>query len=73
VLPSIHKIEGFFGYELFRSDAENGESEFVTVTYFESLDSVRAFAGDEYKAAGFAASRKTPSPAQPNVLVPCSR
>jgi heme-degrading monooxygenase HmoA len=41
VLPSIHKIEGFFGYELFRADAENGESEFVTVTYFESLDARR--------------------------------
>jgi heme-degrading monooxygenase HmoA len=41
VLPSMNRIEGFAGYELFRADAENGESEFVTVTYFESLDARR--------------------------------
>ena len=50
VLPSIHRIEGFVGYELLRADPD-GESEFVTVTYFESLDAVRAFAGDDYELA----------------------
>ena len=50
VLPSIHRIEGFVGYELFRGDSD-GESEFVTVTYFESLDAVRAFAGEDYELA----------------------
>jgi heme-degrading monooxygenase HmoA len=51
VLPSIHRIDGFVGYELFRADSDDGESEFVTVTYFESLDAVRAFAGEDYELA----------------------
>jgi hypothetical protein len=51
VLPSIHRIDGFAGYELFRADSDGGESEFVTVTYFESLEAVRAFAGDDYELA----------------------
>ena len=51
VLPSIDRIEGFLGYELLRADRENEEVEFVTVTYFESFDAVRAFAGEDYEAA----------------------
>jgi heme-degrading monooxygenase HmoA len=51
VLPSIHRIDGFVGYDLLRADQEDGEAEFVTVTYFESLDAVRAFAGEDYEAA----------------------
>jgi heme-degrading monooxygenase HmoA len=51
VLPGIHRIDGFAGYELLRADHADGESEFVTVTYFESLDAVRAFAGEDYEAA----------------------
>ena len=51
VLPSIHRIEGFLGYELLRADQDDGETEFVTVTYFESLDAVMAFAGEDFSAA----------------------
>ncbi len=51
VLPSIHRIDGFVGYDLLRADADDGETEFVTVTYFESLDAVREFAGEDYEAA----------------------
>jgi heme-degrading monooxygenase HmoA len=51
ILPGIHRIDGFVGYELLRADLADGESEFVTVTYFESLDAVRAFAGEDYEAA----------------------
>jgi heme-degrading monooxygenase HmoA len=51
VLPSIHRIDGFVGFDLFRANGEDGEAEFVTVTYFESLDAVRAFAGDDYEKA----------------------
>jgi heme-degrading monooxygenase HmoA len=53
ILPGIHRIDGFLGFDLLRANAagENGEVEFVTVTYFESLDAVRAFAGDDYEAA----------------------
>jgi hypothetical protein len=51
VLPSIHRIDGFAGYELLRADSDEGGREFVTVTYFQSLDAVRAFAGEEYELA----------------------
>ena len=51
ILPSIDRIDGFLGYELLRADDEEGETEFVTVTYFESLEAVRAFAGEDYAAA----------------------
>jgi heme-degrading monooxygenase HmoA len=50
ILPGIHRIEGYAGAYLLRREAE-GESEFVTVTLWESLDAVRAFAGADHEAA----------------------
>jgi heme-degrading monooxygenase HmoA len=51
ILPGIHRIDGFLGFDLLRVDETDGEVEFVTVTFFESLDAVRAFAGEDYEAA----------------------
>jgi heme-degrading monooxygenase HmoA len=51
ILPGIHRIDGFLGFDLLRADGEDGEAEFVTVTFFASLDAVRAFAGEDYEAA----------------------
>ncbi|MBN1935700.1 MAG: antibiotic biosynthesis monooxygenase [Anaerolineae bacterium] len=49
------QIEGYKGIQLFRrnlGDRNTGdEVEFVTVMWFESLDAVRTFAGDDYEAA----------------------
>ena len=43
-------IPGFHGIELLRRLA--GDSvEFITLMWFESLEAVRAFAGDDYEAA----------------------
>jgi heme-degrading monooxygenase HmoA len=50
ILPGIHRIEGYAGAYLLRREAD-GESEFVTVTLWESLDAVRAFAGADHEAA----------------------
>lgn len=50
ILPGIHRIEGYVGAYLLRHEA-GGEAEFVTVTLWESLDAVRAFAGEDYEAA----------------------
>jgi len=50
ILPGIHRIPGFTGAELMRRDAGE-EVEFVTITFFDSLDAVRAFAGDDYEVA----------------------
>ncbi|HML24581.1 MAG TPA: hypothetical protein PKD09_23210 [Aggregatilinea sp.] len=44
------EIEGYRGIQLFRR-AVDGEEEFVTVMWFDSLDAVRAFAGDDVEAA----------------------
>jgi antibiotic biosynthesis monooxygenase (ABM) superfamily enzyme len=43
-------IAGYRGAHLLRRD-DPGEVEFVTILRFDSLDSVREFAGDDYEAA----------------------
>ena len=43
-------IPGFQEIQLFRRNLEE-EVEFVTVMWFDSLEAVRAFAGDDYEAA----------------------
>ncbi len=43
-------IPGYRGINLFRRDA-GSEVEFVTIMWFESLEDVRAFAGEDYEAA----------------------
>ena len=50
VLPGIHRIPGYHGAYLLRRDADT-ETEFVTLTLFESWEAVRAFAGDDLEAA----------------------
>jgi antibiotic biosynthesis monooxygenase (ABM) superfamily enzyme len=50
VLPGIRRVRGYRGAYLLRRDA-GVEVEFVTITRFDDLDAVRAFAGDDYAAA----------------------
>jgi heme-degrading monooxygenase HmoA len=51
VLPGIAgRIPGFTGAYVLRDDS-GPEVEFVTITLFESLDAVRAFAGDDHEQA----------------------
>jgi heme-degrading monooxygenase HmoA len=44
------KIPGFQGIQLFRRSLAH-EVEFITVMWFDSLGSVRAFAGEDHEAA----------------------
>ena len=44
------RIDGYHGIDLFRRD-DGGEVEFVTTMWFDSLDAVRAFAGDDFARA----------------------
>jgi antibiotic biosynthesis monooxygenase (ABM) superfamily enzyme len=44
------RIEGYRGIELFRRP-DGDVVEFVTLMRFDSLDAVRAFAGEDYRAA----------------------
>jgi antibiotic biosynthesis monooxygenase (ABM) superfamily enzyme len=52
VLPGIaaRRLAGYHGAYLLRRDLDN-EVEFATVMIFDSLDNVRAFAGDDYETA----------------------
>jgi hypothetical protein len=44
-LPSIHSIKGYHGASVLRRTIAGGGGEFTTLTRFESLESIRAFAG----------------------------
>jgi len=52
VIPMIkgYNIAGFRKIESMRRDID-GEVEFATIMWFDSLDDIRAFAGDDYEAA----------------------
>jgi hypothetical protein len=44
------EINGYKGIQLLRRDLEN-EVEFITIMWFDSIKSVREFAGDDYEKA----------------------
>ena len=48
ILPGIHRIAGYKGSYLLRRDCGH-EVEFVTLTFWESLDAIREFAGPDYE------------------------
>jgi heme-degrading monooxygenase HmoA len=50
ILPGIERLDGSRGAYLLRRDLVDGV-QFMTVTLWDSLDAVRAFAGDDYEAA----------------------
>jgi heme-degrading monooxygenase HmoA len=44
------RIEGYRGIQLFRRNVGD-EVEFITVMWFDSIDAVRAFSGEDYEVA----------------------
>ncbi len=50
ILPGIRKAAGCQGIHLFRR-GRDAEVEFVTLLFFDSLDGVKAWAGDHYDVA----------------------
>lgn len=52
ILPGIadQKIPGYHGAHLLRRDLED-EVEFITLLWFDSLDNVREFIGEDYEVA----------------------
>jgi len=50
ILPGIHRVAGYKGAYVLRREA-GSEVEFITLTMFESMDAVRAFAGPNYEQA----------------------
>ena len=57
VLPHLETIDGFVRAELLRRD-NYGVIEFIALTTFESLDAIRAFAGEQYSRAVVAPEAK---------------
>jgi hypothetical protein len=50
ILPSIEEKHGH-GVELLVRDLPNeGENEFITICYFDGLEQVKQFAGDDYES-----------------------
>jgi len=52
VLPGLQGIAGYRGGFVLRSDGST-ESEFVVINLFDSLESVKAFAGADYRTPVF--------------------
>ncbi|MCL4561578.1 MAG: antibiotic biosynthesis monooxygenase [Chloroflexi bacterium] len=52
IFVGIHdrQIPGYRGIQLFRRSVDE-EVEFITVMWFDTLEAVRQFAGDDYEAA----------------------
>lgn len=53
IFPDVaaQRIDGYRGYQLLRRTLPSGEVEFVTMMWFDSLDKVKAFAGENYELA----------------------
>jgi hypothetical protein len=53
IFPGIaaKNVQGYRGIRLLRRPLPSGEIEFLTIMSFDSWDSVRAFAGDDYTKA----------------------
>lgn len=52
VYPGLRKIKGYLGGYILRSEIEH-EIEFITVNFFETIDVVKKFAGDDYTTPVF--------------------
>ncbi|HKF18059.1 MAG TPA: antibiotic biosynthesis monooxygenase [Candidatus Dormibacteraeota bacterium] len=50
VLEHLRQVDGFIDAELLRRD-DGEDVELVSITYFESLDAIRTFAGADWEAA----------------------
>jgi heme-degrading monooxygenase HmoA len=50
-LPSAAKLTGFRGAHVLRRQIPSGETEIVTLTRFDSIEAVKAFAGEDYERA----------------------
>ena len=57
VAANLGQVPGFRGAWLLRREA-GGETEFVSLTWFDDLDAVRRFAGPDYETAVVAAAAR---------------
>lgn len=52
VLPLLRSIKGYMGTQVMRKEGGN-EVEFMVINFFESLESIKEFAGEDLDAAVF--------------------
>ena len=50
IFPQLERIEGYRGGYLLRND-RNAETEFIVLNFFDSIQAVQRFAGEEYARA----------------------
>jgi heme-degrading monooxygenase HmoA len=50
VFPELQRLSGYEGGKLLQRD-DRGRVEVIVITFWESLDSIRAFAGDDLEQA----------------------
>jgi len=58
VIPRLRTIDGYRGGYVLRRDA-GAETEFVVMNFFDSLEAVKRFAGEDYAIAVFEPEAKT--------------
>jgi heme-degrading monooxygenase HmoA len=46
-LPALHRIEGYKGTYFMRRPLESGEVEFMEITFWDSMETIIAFAGED--------------------------
>ena len=46
-LPALHRIAGYKGSHFMRRTLDSGEVEFMEITYWDSMDTIIAFAGED--------------------------
>ncbi len=46
-LPALHRVAGYKGSYFMRRTLDSGEVEFVEITFWESMASIDAFAGED--------------------------
>jgi heme-degrading monooxygenase HmoA len=57
VLSTLSQVPGFRGARLLRREVGE-ETEFISLTFFDDLDSIRGFAGDDHETAVVAAQAR---------------
>jgi heme-degrading monooxygenase HmoA len=57
-LPGAHRIAGYRGARVMRRRVGD-EVEYMTITHFDSIDAIRAFAGEDIKLAHIAPEART--------------
>jgi heme-degrading monooxygenase HmoA len=50
VFPELEQIDGFRGANVLQKE-QNGEVEFIVMTYWQSMDAIRQFAGEDAEVA----------------------